>query len=337
MKYRALLNIILSIMGIGLMIYYSSCESSCSYLRGDIFTIDLKYVGIFCMTAIIILTVFKQIDLLRMGLAAGLGVEIFLIVFQFRENVFCPFCLGFGTIVVIMNIVNYVKPQMKNRWYQKLIYAAGEVKIPFMDHNRVPLLAFVILGYLFVTFAFNGSVTPAYAEEISSIPSYGKGSWELIIITDYFCPPCQRADAVLKPVIDKLLSQGNVQVTFLDFPGHPQSATYAKYFLYAAAADTGYKNAMMARDTLFALAIQNNVKNEVALEKALNAQGIVLKVFDHKLVFNEWKKMINAYKINQTPTCILKYSNKYQRMFSDADEIRNGLLPELESMVIKNK
>lgn len=342
-------------MGIGLMVFYSICESSCSYLRGDIFTIDLKYIGILYMIVIVILLICKQIDLIRIALSAGIGVEIFLVAFQFRENVFCPFCLSFGAIVVVMNIINYVKPQTKNRWYKKLIYAAGEVKLPFMSNNRIPLLAFVILGYLFMSFAFNGSATPAYAEEISSIPSYGKGSWELIIFTDYFCPPCQRTEVDLKPVIDKLLSQGNVQITFVDFPGHPQTSMYAKYFLYAAKADTGYKNSMMARDALFTMAIQNNLQtevfaalrktekekiiktNEATLAKDLKKQGINLKIFDHKLVFKEWKNMIDTYKINQTPTCILKYSNKYQQRFSDADEIRNGLLPELEAMVKKGK
>ena len=324
-------------IGIGLMIFYSICESSCSYLRGDIFTIDLKYIGISFMITIIILVICKQFDLIRIILAAGIGVEIFLIVFQFRANVFCPFCLAFGTIVVIMNIVNYVKSQIKNRWYQKLIYAVGEVKIPFTDNNRIPLLAFVILGYLFMSFAFNGSAKPAYAEERVFAPSYGKGSWELIIFTDYFCPPCQHTEADLKPVIEKLLSRGNVQVTFVDFPGYPQTSMYAKYFLYAAAADTGYKNSMMARDTLFTLAIQSNIKTEAALEKAIKDQGIALKVFNHKLVFNEWKMMIDTYNITQTPTCILKYSNKYVRKFSDSDEIYNELLPELEAMVTKDK
>ena len=47
--------------------------------------------------------------------------------------------------------------------------------------------------------------------------------------------------------------------------------------------------------------------------------------------------MIDTYKITQTPTCILKYSNKYLRKFSDADEIHNGLLPELEAMETKGK
>jgi Thioredoxin len=339
MKYRALLNIVLSLIGIGLMVYYSLCDSSCSYLRGDFFTIDLKYIGISFMIAIIVLVIFKQFDIIRIILAAGIGVEIFLIAFQFRENVFCPFCLAFGLIVVIMNIINYETPQIKNRWYQKILHAAGEVKIPFMGKKKcVPLVIFIFFGYLFVNVAFHGSATPAYAEERSIVPSYGNGSWELIIVTDYFCPPCQRAEVELKPVIEKLLSRGNIRVTFVDFPGHPpQSVIYAKYFLYAARDENGYENALRARNTLFGLAIQNKIKTEAALLKELKKQGIILKVFDHNIAFNEWKKMIDTYKITQTPTCILKYSNKYMRKFSDSDEIHNGLLPELETIESNSK
>jgi hypothetical protein len=93
---------------------------------------------------------------------------------------------------------------------------------------------------------------------------------------------------------------------------------------------------MMARDALFTLAIQNNIKTEAALGKAIKDKGIALKVFNHKLVFKEWKMMIDTYKITQTPTCILKYSNKYLRKFSDADEIHNELLPELKAMETKS-
>jgi hypothetical protein len=218
MKYRALLNIFLSLIGIGLMVYYSICDSSCAYLRGNIFSIDLKYFGISFMIAIIVLVIFKQFDIIRIILAAGIGVEIFLVAFQVRENVFCPFCLGFGMIVVIMNIINYETPQIKNRWHQKLLYAAGEVKFPFMIKNHVPLVIFIFLGYLFLSFAFNGNATHAYLEERMSIPSYGKGSWELIVFTDYFCPPCQRTEVDLKPVLRSFLTKAILRSHSLIFP-----------------------------------------------------------------------------------------------------------------------
>ena len=180
LKYRVILTIVLALMGIGLMAFYAVCDTSCSYLKGDIFGIDLKYIGVAYMTCIILLGLFKQTDLVRMLLASGIGVEIFLVYFQFKENVFCPFCLTFGVMVILMYIINCERSPMKDKWYSKIIYIFGDAKIPFISNVRIPLLAFMILGYLFVTFAFSGSATPAYAAEKSKVPSYGKGVWELV-------------------------------------------------------------------------------------------------------------------------------------------------------------
>jgi len=51
-KYRTLITIALSLIGIGLMAYYDSCDSSCSNLKGDILGVHLKWVGIAYMMAI---------------------------------------------------------------------------------------------------------------------------------------------------------------------------------------------------------------------------------------------------------------------------------------------
>ena len=100
-NHRDIITIALALIGIALMFFYSVCDTSCSYLKGDIFGIDLKYIGIGYMLAIIALALFKQMALVRILLASGIGVEVYLVAFQFREDVFCPFCLAFGAIVVL--------------------------------------------------------------------------------------------------------------------------------------------------------------------------------------------------------------------------------------------
>lgn len=330
-QYRLVLTILLALIGIGLMAFYAVCDTACSYLRGDIFGIDLKYIGVGYMGAIITLAVSKQVDLLRMLIAAGIGVEVFLVSFQVTENIFCPFCLSFGIIVVMMYIINFERSGMMIKWYQKLIYALGDAKIPFTESQRVPLLAMMIIGYIFVSFSFSGSAIPAYAADNTSIPSYGKGSWELIIFTDYFCPPCQSAEKYLEPELKRLLVRGDVKITFVDYPGHGQkSALFAKYFLCAAAADTGYSNAMKARNILFSLAPQNNFEQENILAASLKSQKIALKMIDPNPVYKEWSAMIKRYEINATPTCLLRFSSTYTKKYSDADQIQKGLIPELQ-------
>jgi len=328
--YRLVITITLGLVGIGLMAFYAVCDTACSYLRGDIFGIDLKYVGVGYMAVIITLALLKQADLIRMLVSAGIGVEVFLISFQVSENVFCPFCLSFGIMVLVMYLINYERSGMMNKWYQKLIYVFGDAKIPFNDHQRLPLLAFMLLGYIFVSFSFSGSATPAYADDHTSIPSFGKGSWELLIFTDYFCPPCQSVEKDLEPELERLLARGDVKITFVDFPGHKETPLYAKYFLSAVAADKGYKNVIKARHILFSLAAEKKVDQEYALSAALKSKKIVLKMIDPKPIYSQWSAMIKRYEIDQTPTCILRFSSAYSRKYADSEHIRTELIPELQ-------
>jgi len=337
LKYRLMITILLAFAGIAVMVYYASCNTGCSYLRGDIFGIDLKYIGVGYMGVIITLALFKQADLIRMLIAAGIGVEIFLVSFQIRENVFCPFCLSFGIMILLMFIINYERLRMMNKWYQKFIYAFGDAKNPLINNQRIPLLTMMIIGYLFVSFSFSGSATPAYAADHPAIPSYGKGSWELIIFTDYFCPPCQAAEKHLEPELERLLARGDVKITFVDFPGHKHTALYAKYFLSAVAADQGYQNAMKARNELFSLARQKKIDQESMLAAALKSKNIVLKIINPKPVLDQWLATIKKYEVDQTPTCVLRYSGTYSKRYVDSEHIRTELIPELQKRFPKGK
>lgn len=337
MRYRLVVTILLAAIGIGLMAFYTVCDTACSYLRGDILGIDLKYIGVVYMSLIIILSMLKQADLVRLLVASGIGVEVFLVSFQVSENVFCPFCLSFGIMVLVMYAINYERFGMMNKWYQKLIYLFGDARLPFTGGRRLPLLAMMILGYVFISFSFSGSATPAYAADQTTIPSYGKGAWELIIFTDYFCPPCQSVEGDLEPELERLLARGDVKITFVDFPGHPGSGLYAKYFLAAAAADKGYKNVLKARRILFSLATEKKVDQESVLAASLKSQGIALKVMDPKPIFAQWSTLIKKFEITQTPTCILRFSSTYTKKYANSDHLRLELIPELQKRFPKGK
>lgn len=329
-QHRLSLTVILALIGIGIMAFYALCNTACSYLRGDIFGIDLKYIGVGYMGVIIVLALLKQADLTRMLVAAGIGVEVFLILFQVSENIFCPFCLSFGIMVFMMYLINYERSGMKSKWYQKIIYAFGDAEIPFLNNQRIPLLAMMLIGYIFVSFSFSGSATPAYAGEGTVAPSYGKGAWELIIFTDYFCPPCQSIEKELEPELERLLARGDVKITFVDFPGHKYSALYSKYFICASEAGKGYRNIIKARRVLFSLATQNKINQEYLLSAALTSQNIALKMIDPKPVYKEWSSIIKRYEVDQTPTCLLRFSSTYTRKYIDSEHIRTELIPELQ-------
>jgi hypothetical protein len=302
--FRIFVTIILALTGIGLMVFYALCDTSCSYLQGDILGIDLKHIGIGYMLAIIILSAVRQMAYVRTLLALGIGVEIYLIAFA----------------------LNYEKPVVfKKSRLQQIVYGLGDIELSPLTKTRIPLLLFVFLGYLFVLLTFSGSTTPAYGAEKSLVPSYGSGPYELIVFTDYFCPPCQSLESEMDAALNEIFSSGGVKVTFVDLPTHKQTHVFAKYFLYIAKSTHHFRDILHARKALFSLAKNQAIHDDSSLSKALAAQGIAFKPYDLRPVYQALNKIIKTHSVSKTPTCIVKYSNADIRKYTGTYEIKNGL------------
>jgi len=132
------INIILCLIAIGLIVFYSICGSSCSYLRGSIFGIDLKYMGIVYMGVLVLLNILKKDLPLLLLVSFGIGTEVFLVGFQVRNGVYCPYCLIFGLIIVSLFLLN-------------------------LNVTRKKSIALAILaGYIAFALFFQGTATPVY-------------------------------------------------------------------------------------------------------------------------------------------------------------------------------
>jgi len=325
-KTKLYATIILALAGIIDIWLYLYCDTSCMYLQGDIFGIDLKYIGIAYMLAIIAFAAFRQTAYVRASLAWGIGVEIHLVAYQFLEGIFCSFCLTFGAIIAIAFVLNYEKPiAVKKNLFMKSLYVLGDIDLPPFFKLRIPLLLIVLLAYCFIVMTFSGSPVPAYGAERSLIPSYGSGPYELIVFTDYFCHPCQALESEMDPALNDILSIGGVKVTFIDLPIHKQTMLFAKYFLYIAGVSHNFKDVLHARKVLFSLAKNQNINNDDSLAKALTAKGISFTRYNLNEIYRALNQMIKTYSIRVTPTCIIKYSDSDIRKYSGVSEIRNGL------------
>ncbi len=123
------MNIAIPVIGIGLLIFYEVCDTSCSSLRGTFLGIDLKIVGILFMVALLAMIPLDKtrfaapVDHLRtMILAGAVGGEIFLVRFQIVNDTYCPFCLVFGVCVLALFAVNL--PRM-HKYLTMAAFAAG--------------------------------------------------------------------------------------------------------------------------------------------------------------------------------------------------------------------
>jgi len=131
-------NIVLPLVALGVMTFYNTCASTCSSLTGDIFGLDMKYIGLVIPIPLVVLAFLSWDLFLVMALSFGVGAELKLISFQVGLGQYCPYCLTSGAIIIFLFLFNF-------RWSRRLIMAV-----------------FLLLGFLFFQFFFHGSAVPSY-------------------------------------------------------------------------------------------------------------------------------------------------------------------------------
>ncbi len=143
--WKRMANIVLPLIVLGDMVLYNYCSSSCSFLKGSVAGIDMKYVGLIIPLPLIALALLKQELLYLAALSFGIGGEIKLISFQIGSNVFCPYCLTAAAIIVLLFLLNFRRSRM--------ILAA----------------CCLVAGFLFFQLTFHGSALPVYAHEAPAL------------------------------------------------------------------------------------------------------------------------------------------------------------------------
>ena len=281
---RVILNITLALISIGIIIFDRFCSGTCSYISGDLFGLDLRYFGLAFMVLIIILSLVKTDLILIMTLSAGVGVEIYLVGFQIWFNTFCPYCLAFGGMLLVLFLINIRKTQIK-----EAILSAS-------------------VGLVLFAFFFNGSVTPAFADE-SIVPSFGEGKIQVRLYTDYFCPSCRALEPEIETVLSDLVKKNSITLIFVDTPVTKDSPLYARYFLYIMNAKKTMEQALLARSLLYGAAAEKRTEPEKLIE-ILNNKGVPYKSFEVKPIFEILNNYIREDRIRSTPTCVILLEGK---------------------------
>ncbi len=292
---RYLITIILALIAIGIEYFYTICETACSYLKGDVFGIELQYIGIGYMAAIILLAILKKDTLLIVLLSAGFGIELYLIGFQLWYNTYCPYCLAFGGLLMLQFFVNL-------NWKKKKLIALC-----------------MIFALILFSFVFKGTATPVYAEEMP-LSTFGTGKVVVRLYTDYFCPPCKKMEPSIEPVIIDLIKNNIITFTFIDTPFYRASSLYARYFLYGLNEKKSLERALTIRNALIEASDQKIDKAE-KLEAYLNSKEIKIKPYDTRPTFELFGKLLKADKINATPSCVIEKDGKKETFVGGVDII----------------
>ena len=297
-KKRRLLTVILALAGIIVIVAYHYCFGSCSSLKGDILGVDLKYLGILYMIAILILALTRRTLLCLLALAFGSGGEIFLIGYQIRSGVYCSYCLVFAAVVILALFVNFERSKKG-----LTALAAGA-------------------GLVFFLLFFSGSTTISYAAG-PPLSAFGKGPVEVRIYTDYFCGPCRAEEAEVMALITELVEKTLIRVIFIDTPIHKETVLYAGYFLSALNAKEGadLRQAVALRAALFEAAVEK-IADKKGLELFLKKKGIALRPFDTAPVFKIYGNYLKEDRINATPSCVIVGPHEKQTLVGRDDTVK---------------
>jgi uncharacterized membrane protein len=156
---RYTINIILLLVGVGVVVFYTLCGDACTYLQGGMFGIDLQYLGMAYVIVLIVSNILKRDLIILMLLSAGIGAEFFLVGYQIVHNTYCPYCLVFAAVIVVQFLFN------------------------MNVSKKLLILVFMALGFLSFFIFFKGSAFPVYGGmKIQSVSSFSgwNGSSRLI-------------------------------------------------------------------------------------------------------------------------------------------------------------
>lgn len=115
-KLLKAVNLLFPILGMAAVVFYTVCDTACSYLKGTFLGVDLKVLGILYMAVLLALALPAArrypalVNHLRTIMLSGaLGGEAILLRFQIVHDIYCPFCLAFGACILILFAVNFTR------------------------------------------------------------------------------------------------------------------------------------------------------------------------------------------------------------------------------------
>ncbi|MCX5908453.1 MAG: thioredoxin domain-containing protein, partial [Deltaproteobacteria bacterium] len=86
----------------------------------------------------------------------------------------------------------------------------------------VSVQIFMLMGFVLTNGVVRAQETP--------FPSYGSGSVEVRLYTDYFCPPCREMESAVEPLLKELLKKNAIRLTLVDVPFSPLTPLFARNF-----------------------------------------------------------------------------------------------------------
>lgn len=150
--------------------------------------------------------------------------------------------------------------------------------------------------------------------------TYGSGLPEIILFTDFFCPPCQKLESMIDGSLDALVNNNMASVTFIPLPISKQSMAAIAYFISIADGQP-YNVVAQIRKYLYSMAGSGSVNDAVINNWVKEYRG---KTYISPYI-QTMQNTVLKYKVNSTPTCVIRYPNGQTKIFKGSQDIQGAI------------
>lgn len=260
-------------------------------------------IGFFIVAGILyelstVKTFIKPLFVLLIFCASGAEIA-FILIQKFRIQRWCPLCLGVAAAVYFVALVTSFEG-VKNMISK--VNQRGITMMPLVKKIVTIVLVFTAGFFL----AYRG-MEKGDAEE--SVPKIFLGkqdsSVEIFIITDWFCPACQKAEQEIEKALPAL--EKRAKVFFVDVPIHPETLNYTPYNLSFLSYE---KNKYMElRKALLGLTKKTKEPTPEDVKGVIARLDVVYKplsFLDATKGMKFYEAVSREFKVSATPTVVVK-------------------------------
>ena len=243
-------------------------------------------------------TFIKPLFVLLMCCASGAEIA-FILIQKFRIQQWCPLCLGVAAAVYFVTLVTSFEG-VKNMISK--VNQRGIMMMPLVKKIVTIVLVFTAGFFL----AYSGMEKGDAEESVPKI-SLGKqdSSVEVFIITDWFCPACQKAEMEIERAVPAL--EKRAKLFFVDVPIHPETWNYTPYNLSFLSYE---KNKYMElRKALLGLTKKTKEPTPDDVKGAISSLNVVYKplsFLDATKGMKFYEAVSKEFKVSATPTVVVR-------------------------------
>lgn len=153
-------------------------------------------------------------------------------------------------------------------------------------------------------------------------PSFGSGTLEVRLYTDYFCSPCRALEPTVEPILKDMVQKRQIRLTLVDVPMHPHSIMYARHFLFALKAKWDLEQAFKVRNVLIEASRNKDNSTPERLEGIFKGKGIPYEFLDPRPLFSRYDSLLKEDEVDATPTCVIVRGTEKKKAVGSEDVLK---------------